>query len=639
MAVFSVFLPLLSFFLFIFFSKFINSNKLIFISVFNLLFATIISFLILKEIVITPQSEQIVLFNWLNSGNFNSKWSINIDFLSFTMVFIVNLVSLLVQIYSIFYMKKEISINRFFCYLNLFSFFMLLLVTSGNLLQLFVGWEGVGLCSYLLIGFWYFKDSASNAALKAFIINRIGDMFFILGIILIYLTFDTIFFSEIFEKFNKINFNSYTFFSLNFNDLTIISFFLLLGAMGKSAQIGLHTWLPDAMEGPTPVSALIHAATMVTAGVFLLCKMSIFFNNSILISNLIILVGAVTAIFAASVAILENDIKKIIAYSTCSQLGFMFIAAGFSMYNLAIFHLVTHAFFKALLFLGAGSVIHYSNEEQNIKKMGNLWHKIPLTYIVMIIGSLSLSGIPLFSGYFSKELIVNSALGSNLFFSNFVYILSIIVVLLTSIYSFRLIFYVFHNNNKKLNFIFPKLELSSFFLFFPLICLAIFAIFSGYFIKDYFINNKFENLWISSNVANIFDNDSFHQSFYLSHIPTFLSILGIFFIFYFYCFNKNLIIFLKNNFKKTYNFFLNKCYFDVFYDHFIVKKIITLAENLWRKIDIELIDKIGPNGLAFSTKNLSKFFSSFQTGYIYHYAFSFIIGLFLLISFLIFFFN
>ena len=638
MVVFSVFLPLISFFIFIFFSKFISSNKLIFISILNILISTILSFFILKNIIISPQSDQVLLFNWLNSGSLNSKWFINVDFLSFVMVFIVNLVSTFVQIYSVYYMKNDASINRFFCYLNLFSFFMLLLVTSSNLLQLFVGWEGVGLCSYLLIGFWYVKNSASNAALKAFIINRIGDTFFIIGIIFIYLIFDTIFFSEIFQKFNKIDFNTYNFLFFKFDDLTIITLLLLLGAMGKSAQIGLHTWLPDAMEGPTPVSALIHAATMVTAGVFLLCKMSIFFNNSILISNLVILIGSITSIYAASVAITENDIKKIIAYSTCSQLGFMFIAAGFSMYNLAIFHLVTHAFFKALLFLGAGSVIHTSNDEQNIKKMGNLWNKIPLTYLTMIIGSLSLSGIPLFAGYYSKELIVNSGLNSNLLFSNFVYFISIIVVLLTSIYSFRLIFYVFHNNKNKLKFTLPKFNFSSFFLFFPLISLAFLAIFSGYFIKDYFITEKFLGLWISSNVAN---NISVHHqtSFYLSHLPTLFSMIGILFIFYFYFFNNKLIIFFKTKFKKTYYFFCNKWHFDYFYDKFVVKKIINLADNLWKKIDIELIDRIGPNGLAFSTKNLSKFFSNFQTGYIYHYAFSFIIGLFLLITFLIFFFN
>ncbi len=383
------------------------------------------------------------------------------------MILIVNIVSATVQFYSIGYMKEDTSIARFFCYLNLFSFFMLILVSSGNLLQLYIGWEGVGLCSYLLIGFWFYKDSASNASLKAFIVNRVGDMFLILGIILIYLNFNSLSFTNIFSNFNNYEPIKYDFFFFDINTIDIICLLLLLGAMGKSAQFGLHTWLPDAMEGPTPVSALIHAATMVTAGVFLICKMSIFFNNSFFVSNLIIFIGSLTAIFAATVALTHNDIKKIIAYSTCSQLGFMFIAAGFSMYNLAMFHLVTHSFFKALLFLGAGSVIKSLNHQQNIKKMGKLWRKLPLTYLIMIIGSLALSGIPFFSGYYSKELIVNSGLSSNLFLSKYVYLLSIIVVVLTSLYSFRLIYHVFHG---QLNFSiiqYKTVKESSFFILLP----------------------------------------------------------------------------------------------------------------------------------------------------------------------------
>jgi len=433
-----VFLPLISFFIFIFLSNFINKKILVYISIFNIFLATFFSFLLIKEIINTNDTFEIYLFNWLNSGNLISSWTINIDFLTSTMIFIVNIISALVQFYSIGYMKEDKSIARFFCYLNLFSFFMLILVSSGNLLQLYLGWEGVGLCSYLLIGFWFYKESASNAALKAFIVNRVGDMFFILGIILIYLTFNSITFTNIFSNFNNYGGIKYNFLFFDVDAINIICLFLILGAMAKSAQIGFHTWLPDAMEAPTPVSALIHAATMVTVGVFLICKMSLFFNNSIFASNFLIFIGSLTAIFAASVALTQNDIKRIIAYSTCSQLGFMFIAAGFSLYNLAIFHLVTHAFFKALLFLGAGSVIQALNHEQNIKKMGKLWKKLPLTYFIMIIGSLALSGIPFFSGYYSKEAIINSGLTSDLFLSKYVYFISIITVSLTAAYSFRL---------------------------------------------------------------------------------------------------------------------------------------------------------------------------------------------------------
>ena len=397
-----VFLPLISFFIFVFLSNFLNKRILVYVSTFNILLATFFSFLHIKDIINNNTTYEFLLFNWLNSGNLISTWSINIDFLISIMILVVNIISASVQFYSIGYMKDDESIARFFCYLNLFSFFMLILVSSGNLLQLYIGWEGVGLCSYLLIGFWFYKDSASNASLKAFIVNRVGDMFLILGIILIYLNFNSLSFINIFSNFNNFEPIKYDFFFFDINTIDIICLLLLLGAMAKSAQFGLHTWLPDAMEGPTPVSALIHAATMVTAGVFLVCKMSIFFHNSFFASNLLIFIGSLTAIFAATVALTHNDIKRIIAYSTCSQLGFMFIAAGFSMYSLAIFHLVIHAFFKALLFLGAGSVIKSLNHQQNIKKMGKLWRKIPLTYLIMIIGCLALSGTAFFSGYYSK---------------------------------------------------------------------------------------------------------------------------------------------------------------------------------------------------------------------------------------------
>ena len=493
------------------------------------------------------------------------------------------------------------------------------------------------MCSYLLISFWFYKESASNAALKAFIVNRAGDMFFILGIILIYLNFNSITFANIFSNLNNYDGAKYSLFFFDVDVINIICLLLILGAMGKSAQIGFHTWLPDAMEAPTPVSALIHAATMVTAGVFLICKMSFFFNNSIFISNFIIFIGSITAIFAASVALTQNDIKRIIAYSTCSQLGFMFIAAGFSLYNLAIFHLVIHAFFKSLLFLGAGSVIQALNHEQNIKKMGQLWKKLPLTYIVMIIGSLALSGIPFFSGYYSKELIINSGLSSDLFLSKYIYFISIITVLLTSAYSFRLIYYVFHGSLKFSKIQYSKIKETSFYILLPLVLLGFFAIFSGYFLKDFFINDKYSYLWVNSNVENL-SNISLHQKNYLINIiPTIFSFLGILLIFYLYFFKQNLISLLKKKFNSLYQFLLNKWYFDELYNYLFVKNIVKLSENLWKKIDIGLIDRLGPNAIALSAKNISKFFSNLQTGYIYHYVFSFIIGMTLLISFIIFF--
>ena len=637
MYLFPVFLPLISFFIIIFLSNFINKKILVYISTFNIFLATFISFLLIKDVVNTNYTFEIYLFHWLSSGNLISNWTINIDFLTSTMILIVNLISALVQFYSIGYMREDKSIARFFCYLNLFSFFMLILVSSGNLLQLYLGWEGVGLCSYLLISFWFYKKSASNASLKAFIVNRVGDMFFILGIILIYLTFDSITFTNIFSNLNDYEGIKYNFLFFDVDVINIICLFLILGAMGKSAQIGFHTWLPDAMEAPTPVSALIHAATMVTAGVFLICKMSFFFNSSIFASNFIVLIGSITAIFAASVALTHNDIKKIIAYSTCSQLGFMFIAAGFSLYNLAIFHLVIHAFFKSLLFLGAGSVIHSLNHEQNIKKMGKLWKKLPLTYIVMIIGSLALSGIPFFSGYYSKELIINSGLSSDLFLSKYVYFISIITALLTSAYSFRLIYYVFHGPLKFSNIQYNKIKETSFYILSPLILLSFLAVFSGYFLKDFFISDKYAHLWVNANVENLSDIYLHQKNYLINFIPTIFAFLGILLIFYIYFFKQNLILLLKKKFSSIYRFLLNKGYFDEFYNYLFVKNIINLSENLWKKIDIGLIDRLGPNAIALSIKNISKFFSNLQTGYIYHYVLSFAIGITLLISFIIFF--
>ena len=638
MATTIIFLPLFSFFFCILFSKFFSAKLLSILSTFFLSISTFLSFLLLRDIVTSNQTIDIFIFKWLGSGKLLANWTVTIDFLSAVMIATVTLVSLLIQFYSIEYMKNDKSIPKFFSYLNLFTFFMIFLVSSGNLLQLYFGWEGVGLCSYLLIGFWYHKNKARNAALKAFIVNRTADLFLILGIILIYLNFDSLNFNEIFSNIEKVSNQSIDFFNLKFNTITVISFLLLIGAMGKSAQIGLHTWLPDAMEGPTPVSALIHAATMVTAGVFLICKMSFFFNHSIFLSNFVILIGSLTAIFAATVAITQNDIKRIIAYSTCSQLGFMFIAAGLSLYNVAIFHLVTHAFFKALLFLGAGCVIHSLHNEQNIKKMGGLWNKIPLTYILMLIGSLSLSGIPFFSGYFSKELIINSSLNSNLFLSNFVYFISIIVAILTAIYSFRLIIFVFHGDiNFKLS-KYSSIKENNFTMIFPMIVMGLFAVGAGYFFKDFFISNNFSHLWIESNIIIDF-NKIAHNDFFSFHsiILTLLILLGISLCFYIYLINKNVINLIVSNFQKIYIFFKNKWYFDDLYKIIFVKKILILGNNLWLLVDNGIIDKLGPNGLAKITKKISRFLASFQTGYIYHYAFSLIIGIALLLTFILFF--
>ena len=430
-----------------------------------------------------------IIFEWISSGSFKANWSINIDPLSSVMLVVVTFVSALVHIYSIGYMSHDPHKPRFMSYLSLFTFSMLALVVSDNFLQLFFGWEGVGLCSYLLIGFWFKKETANNAAIKAFIVNRIGDFGLAIAIFLIFFFFGTINYEEVFQSTSQFSEKNLVFFGFETNLITLICIFLFIGAMGKSAQFLLHTWLPDAMEGPTPVSALIHAATMVTAGVFLVVRCSPMFEYSQVALNLVTIVGMITAIFAASVALVQNDIKKIVAYSTCSQLGYMFFAAGVGAYHVAMFHLFTHAFFKALLFLGAGSVIHAFKDEQDIRNMGGVAKKLPYTFIFMLIGTLALTGFPLLSGFYSKDAIIEFAYLKNTPLGNYAATIGILTAFLTSFYSWRLFFKVFHGpfNNKKISL--NETHESPLVMLIPLMFLGIGAIFSGYLFKSTFIGH------------------------------------------------------------------------------------------------------------------------------------------------------
>jgi len=635
MYLFPVFLPLISFFIFIFLSNFINKKILVYISTFNIFLATFISFLLIKDVVNTNYTFEIYLFHWLSSGNLISNWTINIDFLTSTMILIVNLISALVQFYSIGYMREDKSIARFFCYLNLFSFFMLILVSSGNLLQLYFGWEGVGLCSYLLISFWFYKKSASNASLKAFIVNRVGDMFFILGIILIYLTFNSITFTNIFSNLNDYEGIKYNFLFFDVDVINIICLFLILGAMGKSAQIGFHTWLPDAMEGPTPVSALIHAATMVTAGVFLVVRCSPIFEYSQLTLNIITVVGMSTAFFAATVALVQNDIKKIIAYSTCSQLGYMFFAAGVGAYNVAMFHLFTHAFFKALLFLGSGSVIHSFKDEQNINQMGGIWKKLPYTWVLMIIGTLALTGFPFLSGFYSKDAIIEYAYLRGNTAGYYAVVVGIFTALLTSIYSWRLIFKTFHGtyNNKKLKI--NTMHESPFVMLTPLIILAIGAIFAGYFFKELFIGHSSSNYFWTDSIKFLLPLSLDHPPLWIIYITPIIVILSIPLSYYLFVKNKNITNWLANENQPLYNFLLNKWYFDELYDFLFVKPFKKIGIFFWKNVDIKIIDKFGPDGIS----NLIKIFSNkavkFQSGFVYQYAFIMLLGFSALLTYLI----
>ena len=626
-----LFLPLLGSFISAFFYEKIGDKTCQIITSAFIVIGAILSSIILLETIKTGKIYQYPILNWISSGSLKIHWSIYVDSLTAVMLVVVNIVSALVHIYSIGYMSHDPHKPRFMSYLSLFTFMMLSLITADNFLQLFFGWEGVGLASYLLIGFWFKKESANNASMKAFIVNRVGDLGLLVAMFLIFKTFGTLNFSEVFSQAADQSKNLIKIFGGEYNLVTTICVFLFIGAMGKSAQIILHTWLPDAMEGPTPVSALIHAATMVTAGVFLVARCSPLFEYSQYALNLVAFVGATTAIFAASIAIVQTDIKRIIAYSTCSQLGYMFFAAGMGAYNVAIFHLFTHAFFKALLFLGAGSVIHAFHDEQNIEKMGGVWKKIPLTYALMLIGTLALTGFPLLAGFYSKDAIIESAYFSKSLFAGYAFVIGITTAFITSIYSWRLIFKTFHgkyNNTMSLE----KVHESGPVMLIPLLLLAIGAIFSGYLFHEIFIGENTQ-FW---GKAIFFLKQTVH-----GHPPLWLMILiptlvisAIPLSFILFLKRKDIVESFVNNNKPFYNFLVKKWYFDELYDLIFVKCFRSIGTFLWQRGDVKTIDAYGPDGVAKVVKNLSDRASSIQSGYLYHYATVILIGLILIVSFL-----
>jgi len=512
---------------------------------------------------------------------------------------------------------------------------MLMLVTSDNFLQLFFGWEGVGLCSYFLIGFWFKKESANAAAIKAFVVNRVGDFGFALGIFLIFYLFGTVNYTEVFELIPQSLEKDLSFLGINFNAINLICILLFIGAMGKSAQIFLHTWLPDAMEGPTPVSALIHAATMVTAGVFLIVRCSPIYEYSPLALNIITIVGMSTAFFAATVALAQDDIKKIIAYSTCSQLGYMFFAAGVGAYNVAMFHLFTHAFFKALLFLGSGSVIHSFKNEQSINLMGGVWKKLPYTWILMIIGTLALTGFPFLSGFYSKDAIIEFAYLRGNTAGYFAAGIGIFTALLTSIYSWRLLFKTFHGNynNKKLNI--SSIHESPMVMIIPLIILAIGAIFSGFLFKDLFIGIESSNNFWKNSIFFLESLSHDHPPSWFIFLTPILVILSIPLAYYFFIKNNKITNDIVNGNLPLYNFLKNKWYFDELYDYLFVNPSKKIGLYLWKKIDLRFIDRFGPDGISNLIKNISSIAVKFQNGFIYHYAFVMLLGFLALLTFLI----
>ena len=630
-----LFLPLLASIVSGFFGKYIGDRNSEIITSIFVSISALLSLFLFYQVIVNSYESNIVIATWINSGTLDVNWSIKVDALSSVMLVVVTLVSSLVHIYSIGYMSHDPHKPRFMAYLSLFTFAMLTLVTSDNFLQLFFGWEGVGLCSYFLIGFWFKKDSANAAAIKAFVVNRVGDFGFALGIFLIFYLFGTVNYVEVFQQVPQIIDKELLFLGISMKAIDLICIFLFIGAMGKSAQIFLHTWLPDAMEGPTPVSALIHAATMVTAGVFLIVRCSPIFEYSPLTLNIITVVGMTTAFFAATVALVQTDIKKIIAYSTCSQLGYMFFAAGVGAYNVAMFHLFTHAFFKALLFLGSGSVIHSFKNEQDINQMGAVYKKLPYTWILMIVGTLALTGFPFLSGFYSKDAIIEFAYLKGNTAGYYAAGVGIFTALLTSIYSWRLIFKTFHGdyNNKKIKI--EAVHESPVVMLLPLIILAIGAIFSGFLFKDLFIGLGDENNFWGESIKFLNPLSAEHPPLLIILITPIIVVLSIPVAYYLFVKNKDIPSLLVKYNKPLHNFLVNKWYFDELYDVVFIQSSKKMGTFFWKIIDIKIIDKFGPDGLSLLVKNLSLKATKFQSGFIYQYAFMILIGLSLLLTFLI----
>ena len=630
-----IFLPLIASIISGFFGRFIGDRNSEIITSLLVSISAILSIYVFYEVIVNNYQENILIAKWINSGSLDVNWSMNIDPLSSVMLVVVTLVSSLVHVYSIGYMSHDPHKPRFMAYLSLFTFAMLMLVTSDNFIQLFFGWEGVGLCSYFLIGFWFKKESANAAAIKAFVVNRVGDFGFALGIFLIFYLFGTVNYNEVFQQIPTITDTNLNFLGIEVGAINLICFLLFIGAMGKSAQILLHTWLPDAMEGPTPVSALIHAATMVTAGVFLVVRCSPIYEYSPLILNLITIIGMTTAFFAATVALVQTDIKKIIAYSTCSQLGYMFFAAGVGAYNVAMFHLFTHAFFKALLFLGSGSVIHAFKDEQNINNMGAVWKKLPYTYALMIIGTLALTGFPFLSGFYSKDAIIEFAYLKGNTVGYYAAGVGVFTAFLTAIYSWRLIFKTFHGeyNNKSIKI--EETHESPLIMLIPLIILSIGAIFAGFIFKDLFISLGDQNNFWAQSILFLEPLSTEHPPTWFLLLTPILVLISIPIAYYLFVKNKSIPEQIVKINRPLYEFLVNKWYFDELYDYIIVKPSQKIGLFLWKVCDVKIIDGFGPDGMSMLIKKISQKANKFQSGFIYQYAFVMLLGFSALLTYLI----
>ncbi|MBN9062245.1 MAG: NADH-quinone oxidoreductase subunit L [Rhizobiales bacterium 65-9] len=658
-----VFLPLIGFLIAGLFGRLIGARPSEIVTTSFLAVSAVLSWVAFFTFDAPGGMMRIQIAQWMQAGDLVVDWAFRIDRLTLVMLVVVNTVSALVHVYSIGYMHEDPSRPRFFAYLSLFTFAMLTLVTSDNLVQMFFGWEGVGLASYLLIGFWYEKKSARDAAMKAFIVNRVGDFGFALGIFLVFVLFGSVAFDAIFPRVGELQQATFRFIGFEWNALTLACLLLFMGAMGKSAQFLLHTWLPDAMEGPTPVSALIHAATMVTAGVFMVARLSPIFEWSPTALSVVVIIGAITAFFAATVGLVQNDIKRVIAYSTCSQLGYMFVALGVGAYSAGIFHLFTHAFFKALLFLGSGSVIHAMHHEQDMRKMGGLRKYIPFTAAMMTIGTLALTGFPFTAGYFSKDAIIETAFASHRFGAATAFVLLVVAAGMTSFYSWRLYFMTFegaprwaggghghdhhhadahavhgdehahhghddHGHDHK-----PHESPQT--MLIPLGLLAIGALLAGFVFKDGFIGERFDAFWAGAlYIAK--DNHILHEMHevpgWVKLSPFVMMVAGFLVAYWFYMLRPELPKRLAESQPLLYRFLLNKWYFDELYDVLFVRPARWLGTFLWKKGDGAVIDGLGPDGVSARVIDVTNRVVRLQTGYVYHYAFAMLLGVAALVT-------
>ncbi len=596
----------------------------------------VLSWIAFYKVGIQGEDARITLLPWIGVGDMQTSWALRIDTLTAVMLVVVNTVSALVHVYSIGYMSDDDRQPLFFAELSLFTFAMLALVTADNFVQLFFGWEGVGLASYLLIGFWYHKPSANSAAIKAFVVNRVGDFGFALGVFAVFYVFRDVNFDTVFAAAREKQSLTLPVFGYQEDALTVICLLLFMGAMGKSAQFLLHTWLPDAMEGPTPVSALIHAATMVTAGVFMVARLSPLFELSPIALWVVTIVGATTAFFAGTVGVAQNDIKRVIAYSTCSQLGYMFAALGLRAYSAGIFHLFTHAFFKALLFLGAGSVIHALHGEQDLRKMGGLRKAIPFTFLMMLAGTLSLTGFPYTAGYFSKDAIIEVAHASNAPGAEYAFWLLIAVAFLTSFYSWRLVFMAFFGHPRDEH-AFEHAHESPPVMTGPLLVLAIGALGAGIVFAPYFIEDGYAKFWRAA-LFTLPDNsilsDSHNvESALMKWLPTLMMLSGFVLAYIAYIALPGLPAWTVRNFKPIHAFLYNKWYFDELYDLIFVRPTRWIARILWIYGDGAIIDGLGPDGIAARVTGMAKRAVRFQTGYVSQYALVMLIGVVALVSY------